>query len=228
MDASDSGIRIVDHLNSAGGLELYRLCWRKKHDPKAGSVEKCQSAVERFQHNNTWWVPTLTRFAYHKAFAVHDRTPVWGRLQELAKKFWVDSAVPVDWLRNSEVAFSPVDSAVVNTRRMIIIQQVGLPILAGTDVGGVTANLMLPGFVLHAELAMYVAEGLTPLHALQTATLNPAKMLRATDSLGTVAPGKLADLVLLDPIRWWTSRISQQSALLWLTVATSTAPRSTN
>ena len=39
---------------------------------------------------------------------------------------------------------------------------------------------------------------MTTLNALQTATLNPAKMLRATDSLGTVAPGKLADLVLLD------------------------------
>lgn len=45
--------------------------------------------------------------------------------------------------------------------------------------------------------------GLTPLEALQAATLNPAIMLRATDSLGTVAPGKLADLVLLnaDPLR---------------------------
>jgi imidazolonepropionase-like amidohydrolase len=36
------------------------------------------------------------------------------------------------------------------------------------------------------------------LSALQAATLNPAKFLHATDSLGTVAAGKLADLVLLD------------------------------
>jgi hypothetical protein len=43
-----------------------------------------------------------------------------------------------------------------------------------------------------------VIEGLPPLAALQSATLNPAKMLNATDSLGTVAAGKLADLVLLD------------------------------
>jgi imidazolonepropionase-like amidohydrolase len=45
---------------------------------------------------------------------------------------------------------------------------------------------------------MYVAEGLTLLEALRAATLNPAKMLHATNSLGTVATGKLADLVLLD------------------------------
>ena len=38
----------------------------------------------------------------------------------------------------------------------------------------------------------------TLLAALQTATLNPALALQATDSLGTVEAGKLADLVLLD------------------------------
>ena len=75
----------------------------------------------------------------------------------------------------------------------------GLPIVAGTDVSHLRYDVgRPPGFALHAELAMLVAEGLTPLDALQAATLNPAKMLHATDSLGTVAPGKLADLVLLD------------------------------
>jgi imidazolonepropionase-like amidohydrolase len=70
----------------------------------------------------------------------------------------------------------------------------GLPILAGADAMSMESK----GFSLHAELAMYVAEGLSRRHALQAATLNPAKFLHATDSLGTVAPGKLADLVLLD------------------------------
>ena len=78
----------------------------------------------------------------------------------------------------------------------------GLPIVAGTDDGvngdRHTRLLLLPGYSLQAELAYYVAEGLTPLEALQTATLNPALSLHATDSLGTVAPGKLADLVVLD------------------------------
>jgi imidazolonepropionase-like amidohydrolase len=40
--------------------------------------------------------------------------------------------------------------------------------------------------------------GLTPLEAIQAATLNPAKFFHATDSLGTVGAGKIADLVLLD------------------------------
>ena len=45
---------------------------------------------------------------------------------------------------------------------------------------------------------MYQAEGLAPWRALRAATYNPAAMLQATDSMGSVAAGKLADLVLLD------------------------------
>jgi Amidohydrolase family len=45
---------------------------------------------------------------------------------------------------------------------------------------------------------MTLDKRLTPLQALQAATLNPARVLEMTDSLGTIEPGKLADLVLLD------------------------------
>jgi hypothetical protein len=77
-----------------------------------------------------------------------------------------------------------------------VVQQVSMPLLAGTDAS--PGFPLPPGVSLHAELALMVAGGVTPLLALQSATLNPAKMWHATDSLGTVAAGKLADLVLLD------------------------------
>ncbi|HEY6850454.1 MAG TPA: amidohydrolase family protein, partial [Terracidiphilus sp.] len=48
------------------------------------------------------------------------------------------------------------------------------------------------------ELQRFVAAGFTPLQALQTATLNPAKFLNRLDEFGTVQPGRIADLVLLD------------------------------
>jgi hypothetical protein len=80
-----------------------------------------------------------------------------------------------------------------------IVQRVNLPILAMSYVrGDYPWEQNLPGSTLHEALADFVARGLTPLTALQSATLNPAKLLHATDSLGTVASGKLADLVLLD------------------------------
>jgi imidazolonepropionase-like amidohydrolase len=72
----------------------------------------------------------------------------------------------------------------------------GVPILAGTDhLGGASPNI-------HAELQLLVdSAGLTPMEALVAATGNVARALGA-DSIGTIAPGKLADLVLLraDPL----------------------------
>jgi imidazolonepropionase-like amidohydrolase len=75
------------------------------------------------------------------------------------------------------------------------MHRAGVKILAGTD----TYNAYcFPGFGLHDELELLVKAGLTPLEALQTATLNPARFLNLTSSLGTVEKGKIADLVLLD------------------------------
>jgi len=56
----------------------------------------------------------------------------------------------------------------------------------------------LPGFSLHDELGLLVQAGLTPMEALQAATLNPARFMGRENELGTVEKGKLADLVLLD------------------------------
>ena len=73
--------------------------------------------------------------------------------------------------------------------------QAGVTLLAATDVD---FPLGIPGFSLHEELVRLVEAGLTPLQSLQAATLNPARVLGLADSLGTIEPGKLADLVLLD------------------------------
>jgi imidazolonepropionase-like amidohydrolase len=72
----------------------------------------------------------------------------------------------------------------------------GVPFMAGTDTAA--GVHVFPGFSLHEELALFVRAGLTPMQALQTATLNPAKFLDRLADLGTVERGKLADLVLLD------------------------------
>jgi hypothetical protein len=77
-----------------------------------------------------------------------------------------------------------------------LMQRAGVTLLAGTDFG--TQGYFVPGYSLHQELGLLVQAGLTPLQALQAATINPARALRATDSLGSVSAGKLADLVLLE------------------------------
>ena len=70
-----------------------------------------------------------------------------------------------------------------------------IDLLAGTDLG---TTGIVPGASLHDELALLVDAGYTPAAALRFATLNPARFLGLTDSLGTVEPGKIADLVLLE------------------------------
>ncbi|MGD8816905.1 MAG: amidohydrolase family protein, partial [Acidobacteriota bacterium] len=67
----------------------------------------------------------------------------------------------------------------------------GIPILAGTDYG-------VPAHSLHRELELYVMAGLTPLEALRAASAVPAQVMGLADDAGTIAPGKRADLLVLD------------------------------
>jgi imidazolonepropionase-like amidohydrolase len=76
------------------------------------------------------------------------------------------------------------------------MRRAGIPFLAGTDTPAGVG--VMPGFSLHQELERFVDAGFTPLQALQTATLNPAIYLDARKDFGTVEPGHLADLVLLE------------------------------
>jgi len=84
-------------------------------------------------------------------------------------------------------------SSANDVRRM---HELGVEILAGTDAGSV---LVYPGFTLHEELRLLVEDAkLSPRAALWSATVGPARFARLEDRLGTVATGKLADIVLLD------------------------------
>ncbi len=66
----------------------------------------------------------------------------------------------------------------------------------GTDVA---VALLYPGFSLHEELEQMVQYlDMTPAEVLVSATRYPAEFFAMQDSLGTIAQGKLADLVLLD------------------------------
>jgi len=80
------------------------------------------------------------------------------------------------------------------------MHRAGVGILAGSDV---LNPYCFPGFSLHDELEWLVKAGLSPMAALQSATRDAALYLGRAQELGTVEPGKIADLVLLDadPVR---------------------------
>ena len=67
-------------------------------------------------------------------------------------------------------------------------------LIAGTDTPGAA----LPGWSVHQEMELFVQAGISPMAALQTATLNNAKVLQQDKQLGTVEVGKYADLAVWD------------------------------
>ena len=73
----------------------------------------------------------------------------------------------------------------------------------GRITAGSDAPLVPYGLGLHTELEYLVEAGLTPYQALQTAMVNAAEALGVGDEIGTIEPGKLADLVFVggDPTR---------------------------
>ena len=70
----------------------------------------------------------------------------------------------------------------------------GVLIGVGSDGG---SNLDFPGLMTHRELELLVEAGLSPMDVIVAATHTGALALRKTDELGTIEPGRLADLMLV-------------------------------
>ena len=162
------------------------------------SPETAAALFDVFKKNGTWQVPTLTllrSLAYvdDPAFANDPRVKYMPRW---AQKQWAPATAPYLYGPRSPEDFAFAKKEFQKDLELVAaMQKAGVGILAGTD----TSNpLCMPGFSLHDELALLVKAGLTPMEALQTATLNPARFNNREKDLGTVEKGKIADLILLD------------------------------
>ena len=78
-----------------------------------------------------------------------------------------------------------------------MLQRAGVTLMAGTDAGYLN-SFIYPGIGLHDELALYVEKGLTPAQALSSAIRAGPRWFGLLDKYGSIAPGKAADLVLLN------------------------------
>jgi len=129
----------------------------------------------------------------------------------------------------SSAGAAGIDAATARTRlerglRIVkALSDAGVPVVAGTDEG-------IPGHSVHREIELYVEAGLTPLQALQAATIVPARAMKLDAEVGTVERGKRADLIVLNAnplddihnirrVRWTVSggRI-YEAASLWKSV----------
>jgi tetratricopeptide (TPR) repeat protein len=101
----------------------------------------------------------------------------------------------------------------LQVRLLRAFHQAGVPLMTGTDA---PLDLVPPGFALHEELRLFVAAGLTPYDALVAATRTPAEQLGLGARAGTIAPGKAADLVLLDTNPLTDIRATEAIAGVWV------------
>ena len=127
---------------------------------------------------------------------VADTTGATHPLRPYLSKFMI-----LDWREQVEEV-SPQRRAILERawpiwlRQLREMREAGVRIMAGSDVAVLN---IFPGRSLHEELRLFVdSVGMSPMEALASATRKPAEWLGLADSVGTIAPGKVADLVLLD------------------------------
>ena len=148
-----------------------------------------------FARNQTWQVPTLivTRQIGSLVDGVPAAVPADRFIGQSVRGMWTAMGSMADFVKGTH-DLHPLDVELVGE-----MFRAGVPILAGTDFPN---PYVYPGASLHDELALLVKAGLPPAAALRAATSEPARFLGLSDSLGTVAVGKVADLVLLagDPL----------------------------
>ena len=208
-EASDAGQKSIEHLtgiliaSSDKETELRNKLVKADSPEARGRVQataletynekKAADLIARFARNQTWQCPTLTVLRSN-AYLGDENFRRDGRVK------YIPRLMQQRWnfrLANRSGGDNAVEKKVLQKQFEIVgaMQKAGVPILAGTDTGN---PFCFPGFSLHEELALLVIAGLTPLEALRSATLNPAKFFGLDQTLGTIEQGKIADLVLLD------------------------------
>ena len=211
-EAADAGQRSIEHLTGSRiifdqgitcSLFVEEITKELPDSIKAGSpsvpimeqiLELCDKdkAFAIFRHmaeKNVWHCPTMVlykRFATDSSIVVND--PRLKYISPSEKELWKKETGP-------RLRKKPSGNYLDRLAQVLQMKKAGIQFLAGTDFDN---HYLYPGFSLHDELALFVEAGFTPMEALQTATINPAKFLGTTDSLGTIEKGKIADMVLLN------------------------------
>ena len=111
--------------------------------------------------------------------------PIADRLPPVVRRGLLEGGLPVT--ADKEKRYQ--DSFAAMLHMLTVLHDAGVPIVAGTDGSG---------FALIRELELYVKAGIPAPEVLQMATLGAARAAGQGERLGSIAPGKLADLILVD------------------------------
>ena len=181
-EAADAGMRSIEHL---ANYRVYGECSGRDGYSAAG----CEARFAKLTAKHVWQTPTV---AFFRAI------PELFSGAPMAHAEYASDSLLAMSRKNREVS-KLSDSAIASLRaaareclpavRDLAIRGPG--VLAGCDG-------LVPGFCLHDELQALAEAGLSPLQALQAATINAAKYFGRESLQGTIEANKRADLVLLD------------------------------
>ncbi len=172
--------------------EIYRS--QRLHSFKTQDEQRRSLILNTLAKNGTWQVPTLVIIAQdeHRMYTREDWQETFRFLPKELREKWLNDALKKAQQPPSEEGLAHSAWAYDMVKRL---NKAGVGIMAGTDM---PLSLLTPGFSLHEELALLVRAGLSPLQAIESATLTPAKYFKLENQQGTIAEGMLADLILLD------------------------------
>lgn len=201
-DASDSGQKSIEHMLAipAPCTPAESIALRPRFTVQS-AIGRCSSLdlaplYARFVRNGTWVTPTFTA-AYEVASWPNHTVPgdSLGHYLPASLRRFVEQIFPMP--DTIPPGADSVGRAMFLKRlaQVATMHRAGVHILTGTDA---PLRNSPPGFGLHEELSLLVQGGMSPFDVLSAATIEPARYFGLLDSLGTIAPGKLADVVLLD------------------------------
>lgn len=181
-EAAEAGIKSIEHL---ANFRVFREC---SMNPPHQQVS-CEARFKSLAAKGVWETPTIAFTMAIPALFRGEPMPHSEYASESLLEATRENARFSKFDAEKEAWFSGNAKASLPILRTLVENGNGL--LAACDG-------LVPGFCIHDELEWMARAGLTPLQALQTATINPARYLGRETTSGSVAVGKRADLVVLD------------------------------
>jgi hypothetical protein len=180
----------IDAKDYAALAQIRQRTYDTFSEPKAAEL------FRRMARFDVWQTPTLTVRKRLALIGIDELTgnPLAAKVPAEIRSTWQDPREDLKKATEDQMARFKRDYQ-FHQRLVAAMQRNGVGLLAGTDTG---EPYVLPGYSLHNELESFVDAGLTPAQALRTATINPARYFGIETRAGSIAPGKRADLVLLD------------------------------
>ena len=156
--------------------------------------QKADEILAVLAKNETWQIPTLAlnTGSTEQPFARADFQKSFDYLPAEVQENWKSS---IELMSQREVTTFDKEYGDWKFNMVGKIHEAGIDIMAGTDC---PIFFLTPGRSLHEELAVLVKAGVSPIEALKSATLNPARYFGLEKELGLIQETMWADLLILD------------------------------